>query len=172
MNERSAVDLAWRMHDSVAAAVDRADTKAGFAATVETAVAAVVLTLLSQAHGSPLLARVLFGLSLVALASALVAAMLVVTPRMHTPGEELEPGEFLHFGAVRLRSVEQLLDHVVPTDWDTYMVAKPWVAIAHQSKRLAEIASTKHRLVRASFRAASAGAVLAVGAVLAGGALR
>jgi hypothetical protein len=171
MSEHNAIDLAWRMHDSAAAAVDRADTKAGFAATVETAVAAVVLTLLSQAHGSPLLARVLFGLSLVALATALVAAMLVVTPRLHAPGKQLVPGEFLYFGAVRLRSMDQLwkeLNSQAPR-LTGYGHADVCHAVSHQSKQLAEIAWSKHRLVRVSFLAAGAGgAVAAVGALIGG----
>lgn len=168
MNESTAVDLAWRMHDSAAGAVDRADTKAGFALTVETASAAVVLTLLSQAHGSLLLVRVLFGSALVALAGAVVAAMLVVTPRLHAPTMQVVPGEFLYFGAVRMRSVQQLRWHIDP---DVYggQVARPWEAITHQAKRLAEIAWTKHRLVRVSFLAAGAGSALATIAVLVGG---
>lgn len=171
MNELTAVDLAWRMHDSAASAVDRADTKAGFAATVETAVAAVVLTWLSQAHGAPLTVRVLFGLSLVALGVGLAAAMLVVTPRLHTPGDELVPGEFLYFGAVRLRSIDQLRKHLAPNNYSE-TVAEPWEAISHQAKRLSEIAWAKHRLVRISVMAAGAGAFTAVAAVLLGGGSR
>jgi hypothetical protein len=105
MNGDLAVDLAWRMHDTAAEAVDRADTKAGFAAVVETALAAVVLTLVSQSQGAPVGVRVLFGLALVALAVA-VGSAVVVVPRLHSPGGVLMPGEFLYFGAVRLRSIE------------------------------------------------------------------
>src|SRR5262245_56275780 len=112
MNERIQLDLVWRMHDSAAAAIDKADTKAGFAATVETAMAAVVLTLVSQSHNDPLLARVLFGVALVALAVALGSALLVVVPRLHRTADASAPGEFLYFGAVRSRSVDQLIgDH-------------------------------------------------------------
>ncbi|MFC6156109.1 Pycsar system effector family protein [Kribbella jiaozuonensis] len=171
MNESTAVDLAWRMHDSAAGAIDRADTKAGFAATVETAAAAVVLSLVSQAHGSPLVVRVLFGLSLIALAVALAAAMLVVTPRLHYAGYELSPGEFLYFGAVRLRSVKELRCHIDPTVYGG-LVAEPWEAISHQAKRLAEIAWAKHRLARVSFLAAAVGVAISAVAVLVGGALR
>ncbi|TCO33015.1 hypothetical protein EV652_10314 [Kribbella steppae] len=171
MSSGTELDLAWRMHDSAAAAVDRADTKAGFAATVETAAAAVVLNLLSQAHGAPLAVRVLFGLSLVVLAVALTAAMLVVTPRLHAPGDTLVPGEFLYFGAVRLRSIDQLRKHLAPKNYGE-TVAEPWEAISHQAKRLSEIAWAKHRLVRVSFTAAGAGAVLAVVAVVLGGGSR
>lgn len=171
MSGRTSTDLAWRMHDAAAAAIDKADTKAGFAAAVETALAAVVLSLVSQAHGAPLAARVLFGLSLVALAVALSAALLVVTPRLHTPGKELSPGEFLYFGAVRMRSIEQLRQHLVARGYNQwYEVAEPWEAISHQAKRLSQIAWTKHRLARASLVAAGGGAVLAAGAVLIGGA--
>ncbi len=115
MSGRVELDLAWRMHDSAAQAIDKADTKAGFAATVETALAAVVLTLVSQSHGAPFAARVSFGLALVALAVALGSALLVVVPRLHRPADVLAPGEFLYFGAVRSRSVEQLLyRHIDP----------------------------------------------------------
>src|SRR3954471_10249618 len=115
MSERMQMDLAWRMHDSAAQAIDKADTRAGFAATVETALAAVVLTLVSQSHGSPLVVRMAFGVALVALAVALGSALLVVVPRLHRPADALVPGEFLSFGAVRSRSVEQLLDrHIDP----------------------------------------------------------
>lgn len=168
MNESTAVDLAWRMHDSAAGAIDRADTKAGFVLTLETAAAAVLLTLSSQAHGAPVMVRLLFGLALVALATAMVAAMLVVTPRLHAPALRLVPGEFLYFGAVRVRSILQLRCHIDPEVYGG-QVARPWEAITHQAKRLAEIAWAKHRLVRLSFLAAGAGGALATSAVLVGG---
>ncbi|TCO43598.1 hypothetical protein EV646_112175 [Kribbella antiqua] len=170
MSERMQMDLAWRMHDSAAAAIDKADTKAGLAATVETALAAVVLTFVSQSHGSPLVARVAFGVALVALAVALGSALLVVVPRLHRPADALVPGEFLYFGAVRRRSVEQLLDrHIDPRTYDN-KVADPLVAVTHQAKRLADIAWTKHRWLRVSFVAAVLGAACAVAGVLIGGA--
>ncbi|MGY4770312.1 Pycsar system effector family protein (plasmid) [Kribbella sp. CWNU-51] len=172
MSERMEMDLAWRMHDSAAAAIDKADTKAGFAATVETALAAVVLTLVSRSHGSPLGARMAFGVALVSLAVALGSALLVVVPRLHRPAHALVPGEFLYFGAVRVRSIEQLRKHIVNQGnaSSRYGVAEPLEAIAHHSKRLAEIAWTKHRLARVSVLAAGIGAVLAVAGVLIGGA--
>ncbi|MGW1341343.1 Pycsar system effector family protein [Kribbella sp. NPDC002412] len=170
MNERTQLDLAWRMHDSAAQAIDKADTKAGFAATVETALAALVLTLVSQSHGAPLVARVAFGVALVALAVALGSALLVVVPRLHRPADALVPGEFLYFGAVRRRSVEQLLDrHIHPRTYDN-KVADTLVAVTHQAKRLADIAWTKHQWLRVSFLAAVLGAVLTVAGVLIGGA--
>jgi hypothetical protein len=170
MSGRVELDLAWRMHDSAVAAIDKADTKAGFAATVETALAAVVLTLVSQSHGERLAARVLFGLALVALAVALGSALLVVVPRLHSPADALAPGEFFYFGAVRRRSVEQLLDRHVDPHWTREKVADPLLAVTHQAKRLADIAWAKHRLFRVSFVAVVAGAVLAVAGVLLGGA--
>ncbi|TDW91103.1 Pycsar system effector family protein [Kribbella sp. VKM Ac-2566] len=170
MSERMQMDLAWRMHDSAAAAIDKADTKGGFAATLETALAAVVLTLVSQSHGSPLVARVAFGLALVALAVALGSALLVVVPRLHRPADTLVPGEFLYFGAVRRRSVEQLLNRHIDPQMIRDKVADPLVAVTHQAKRLADIAWTKHRWLRVSSVAAVAGAVLAVAGVLIGGA--
>ncbi|MFG1820392.1 Pycsar system effector family protein [Kribbella sp. NPDC049174] len=169
MSERIVLDLAWRMHDSAAAAIDKADTKAGFAATVETALAAVVLTLVSQSQGAPVAARVLFGLSLSALAVALGSALLVVVPRLHRPADELVPGEFLYFGAVRRRSVAELVDrHIDPATYER--VAFPVVAVTHQAKRLADIAWAKHRWLRVSFAAAVAGAVFTVAGVLIEGA--
>lgn len=94
MNGRTELELAlaWRMHDANKEAIDKADTKAGFAATVETALAAVVLTLVSQSEAEPLPARVLFGIALVALAVALGSALLVVVPRFYKPGDVLLPG--------------------------------------------------------------------------------
>jgi hypothetical protein len=170
MSEHTQLDLAWRMHDSAAAAIDKADTKAGFAATVETALAAVVLTLVSQSDGAPLAARVSFGGALVALAVALGSALLVVVPRLHRPADALVPGEFLYFGAVRRRSVEQLLGrHLDPLN-PFEEVADPLVAVTHQAKRLADTAWTKHQWLRMSFAAAVVGAVLAVAGVLIGGA--
>ncbi|MEU4603477.1 Pycsar system effector family protein [Kribbella sp. NPDC023972] len=170
MNERTQLDLAWRMHDSAAAAIDKADTKAGFAATVETALAAVVLTLVSQSDGAPLGARVLFGVALVALAVALGSALLVVVPRLHRPADALVPGEFLYFGAVRRRSVVQLLDRHIDPQLTRDKVADPLVAVTHQAKRLADIAWTKHQWLRVSFLAAVLGAAFAVAGVLIGGA--
>jgi hypothetical protein len=170
MSERTQMDLAWRMHDSAAQAIDKADTKAGYAASVETALAAVILTLVSQSHGSPLVARAAFGVALTALAVALGSALLVVEPRVWTPADALVPGEFLYFGAVRRRSVEQLLDrHIDPRSLDKE-VAEPLDAVTHQAKRLADIAWTKHQWLRVSFVAAVLGAVFAVAGVLIGGA--
>jgi hypothetical protein len=170
MSERVQMDLAWRMHDLAAAAIDKADTKAGFAATVEAALAAVVLMLVSQSHGSPLCARMAFGAALVALAVALGSALLVVVPRLHRAADALVPGEFLCFGAVRRRSVEQLLDSHIDPQWSREKVADPLVAVTHQAKRLAGIAWTKHQWLRVSFASAALGAVLAVAGVLIGGA--
>lgn len=169
MSERTQMELAWRMHDSAAQAIDKADTKAGFAATVETALAAVVLTLVSQSHGSPLAARVAFGVALVALAVALGSALTVVVPRLHHSTYKMLLGEFLYFGAVRMRSVEQLRQHLDP---DVYggLVAEPLLAVSHQANRLADIAWSKHRWLRVSFAAAVVGAVFAVAGVLIGGA--
>lgn len=169
MSAQLGLDLAWRMHDAAATAVDRADTKAGFAATVETALGAVVLTLVSQAADEPLSVRVLFGCALVALAVALGSALLVVFPRLHRPDKQLVPGEFLYFGAVRQRSIEQLRCHIAPRQF-IERVAEPLGAITHQSKRLADIAWVKHQWLRVSFLAVAAGAVFTVAAVLIGGA--
>ena len=170
MSERVELDLVWRMHDSAAAAIDRADTTAGFAATVETALAAVVLTLVSQSHSAPIVARIAFGLALVALAVALASALLVVVPRLHRPADALVPGEFLYFGAVRVRSVEQLLDHHISPNYYRDKVADTRVAVAHHAKHLAGIAWAKHRWLRVSFLAVVAGAALTVAGVLVGGA--
>jgi hypothetical protein len=170
MTGRVELDLAWRMRDSAAAAIDKADTKAGFAATVETALAAVVLTLVSQSHGSPVAARVLFGLALVALAMALGSALLVVVPRLHRPAGVLAPGEFLYFGAVRSRSVEQLLYRHIDPKFAGEKGADPLVAVTHQAKRLADSAWTKQQWLRVSFASAVAGAVFTVAGVLIGGA--
>jgi hypothetical protein len=167
MSGRVELDLAWRMHDSAAAAIDKADTKAGFAATAETALAAVVLTFVSHSNGDPLVARVLFGVALAALAVALGSALLVVVPRLHLLAGSLVPGEFLYLSAVRHRSVEQL--HIAPK-LHGEKVADPLVAVTLQAKRLADVAWTKHRWVRFSVVAAVAGAVFAVAGVLIGGA--
>ncbi|WP_329481585.1 DUF5706 domain-containing protein [Kribbella sp. NBC_01484] len=169
MSDNVRLDLAWRMHDSAAAAIDKADTKAGFAATVETALAAVVLTLVSQSHSAALAVRVLFGLALAALAVALGSALLVVVPRLHHPGFKLVPGEFLYFGAVRLRSIRELRQHIDPEVYGE-LVAEPWEAVSHHAKRLADIAWSKHHWLRISLTAASAGVLFSVAGVLVGGA--
>jgi hypothetical protein len=170
MSGRDVMGLAWRMHDAASSAIDKADTKAGFAATVETALAAVVLTLVSQSAGSPIVARLLLGVALVALAVALGSALLVVVPRLHKPADALVPGEFLYFGAVRRRTVDQLTEHIVGRGIDMEGIAEPLKAVVVQSKRLADIAWTKHQWLRVSFVAAVAGAVFAVAGVLIGGA--
>jgi hypothetical protein len=170
MNGFTVMELAWRMHDSAQSAVDRADTKAGFVAAVETALAAVALTLVSQSSGSPLAARVLFGLALVALAVALASALLVVVPRLHRPADALAPGEFLYFGAVRVRSVEQLTHNHIAQAYPHEKVADPLVAVVHQARTLADIAWTKHQWLRLSFAAAVLGVAFTVAGVLIGGA--
>jgi hypothetical protein len=164
------LDLAWRMRDSAAAAIDKADTGAGFAAPVETALAAMVLTLVSQSHGAPFAARVSFGLALVSLAVALGSALLVVVPRLHRPAHALAPGEFLHFGAVRSRSVQQLLYRHIDPKFAGEKVTDPLVAVTHQANRLADIAWSKQQWLRVSFASALAGAGFTVAGVLIGGA--
>jgi hypothetical protein len=129
----------------------------------------MVLTLVSQSHRAPLGVRVLFGLALVALAVALGSALLVAVPRLHRPADALVPGEFLYFGAVRRRSIEQLHHDIVPTSAGE-SVSDPVVAVTHQAKRLADIAWTKHRWLRVSFLAVVSGAVFTVTGVLIGGA--
>jgi hypothetical protein len=89
--------------------------------------------LVSQSAGAPVGVRVLFGLALAALAVALGSAVLVVVPRLHRPGGVLMPGEFLYFGAVRLRSLEQLRRHLRPMNVGEE-VAEPWEAISYRAK--------------------------------------
>ncbi|TCM35113.1 Pycsar system effector family protein [Kribbella sp. VKM Ac-2568] len=172
MSGRAELDLAWRMHDSAALAVDRADTKAGFAAAAETALSAAVLTLVSQSQTAPIGARALFGLALVALAVALGSALLVAVPRLHRPADALVPGEFLYFGAVRRRSIDQLLDRHLSSTYSADKVADPLAAVTHQAKRLADIAWTKHQWLRVSFLAVVVGAALTVAGLLLGGGSR
>ncbi|TCC48065.1 hypothetical protein E0H73_43075 [Kribbella pittospori] len=169
MSDNVRLDLAWRMHDSAAGAIDRADTKAGFVATVETALAAVVLAQVSQSQGAPVAVRLLFGLALAALAVALGSALLVVVPRLHYTGIKLVPGEFLYFGAVRVRSIRELRQHIDPEVYGE-LVAEPWEAVSHHAKRLADIAWSKHRWLRLSFAAAASGVLFSVAGVLLGGA--
>ena len=94
----------------------------------------------------------------------------VLVPRLHRPADVLAPGEFLYFGAVRRRSVEQLLDRHIDPQWPGKKVADPLVAVTHQAKRLADIGWAKHRWLRASFAAAVSGAVFTAAGVLIGGA--
>jgi hypothetical protein len=112
-----------------------------------------------------LAARVSFGVALVALAVALGSALLVVVPRLHYSSYEMVPGEFLYFGAVRVRSVEELRLHLDPAVYGG-LVAEPLLAVSHQAKRLADIAWSKHRWLRVSFAAVVAGAASAAAGVL------
>lgn len=147
------VDQAWRVHDTTAAAIGKADTKAGFAATLETAAIAAVVTV----AGQPFIAtagKVALGISAALLLAALVLAVAVVLPILrnrHT--KAARPGDYLYFGSLRRTTPTELADRLTSEDAVTGLCA--------QTITLSRLAWIKHRLLQASLIAAIAGIALA-----------
>ncbi|MFC9687775.1 Pycsar system effector family protein [Kribbella sp. NPDC056951] len=160
--------LLWRSYDAQVAEIEKADTKANFAVAAETALAVIVLNLLSTSHSPVLAGRVMLGVSLAALAVALGAALLVVMPRLHRPGGMVQPGEFLYFGAVRVRSLDELLRQIAEAD-TVYALRVQQRAIVQHTKVLAQIAWSKYACLWVSFVAAGAAMVFGMLGVLLGG---
>ncbi len=160
-----AMDAAWRVHDIAADALVRVDAKAGFAATVETAATAAVLTLAAAGAARRAVAVVPLVTGGVLLAAGVVLSVLVVLQVLRSARlPEGAPRNFLYFGALAAMEPVGLTDVLVKallSDRDVVEVVR------EQAVTLSRLADRKHRLLRWSLLAAVAGGVLcAVGLAL------
>ncbi|QNE21925.1 hypothetical protein F1D05_33435 [Kribbella qitaiheensis] len=161
ITKTSPLDLAWRAHDAAAASIGKADTKAGFVATLDTAVLAGVLAIADKSS-SPKAFQVLTGLGAGCLVLAVLFAVTVVLPILRVRQTRRHAaGNWLYFGAVRHHSATELADRLTGED--------PLRGVCAQTVTLARLAWLKHRLLQASLLATVAGIALFLTALIAGG---
>jgi hypothetical protein len=153
-----AMDTAWRVHDLAADALVRVDAKAGFAAMVETAATAAVLTLAAAGATANAMTLVPLLAGGLLLAAGVVLAVLVVLPVLRSGRLPVgASGNFLFFGALAAMEPTGLTDVLVKallSDRDLVEV------VCEQAVTLSRLADRKHRLLRWSLLAAVAGGVL------------
>lgn len=147
-----ALGLAWRVHDAAAGSIGKADAKAGFFVTLDTAILAAVLTV-GDLDRLGSVARVLLATGVLFLAVAILAAVGVVLPILRARhATERAAGDFLYFGAVRTHTPGELADRLIAEDTVQGVCA--------QSITLARLAWLKHRLLQVSMLATIAGSNL------------
>ncbi|MGC4940505.1 Pycsar system effector family protein [Kribbella sp. DT2] len=140
--------MAWRIHDAVAGSIGKADTKAGFVATLNTALLAGVLTL---AHPDRLGAtgRVVVSIGIFLMVAAVLSAVAVVLPILRARHTKHSNGSVLYFGTIRHHSPDGLVDRL-----DGEGAVREVCAQAVVLSRLSWI---KHRLLQLSLIATIAG---------------
>jgi hypothetical protein len=142
---------AQKVHDSVASSIGKADTKAGFVATLNTAVLAGVVALvrLDQLGTA---GWVLVSLGVALMVGALLCAVAVVLPILRARHTKHGAGNVLYFGTVRHYTAEELADRLAGEDTAWEMCAQAVV--------LSRLSWIKHRLLQASMYATIAGACI------------
>jgi hypothetical protein len=154
--------MAWRVHDAAAGSIDKAETKAGFVATLNTALLAGVLTIarLDQLHTA---GRILVTLGAALMVAAVLFAVAAVLPILRARHTKHSTGNVLYFGTVRQHSAARLADRLASEDTVQ--------EVCGQAVVLSRLSWLKHRLVQLSLIATVAGSNL-VGwtLLLAGGA--
>jgi hypothetical protein len=154
--------MAWRVHDAAAGSIDKADTKAGFVATVNGALLAVVLTV-ADLDRLGTVGRILVAAGGALMVAAVLSAVAVVLPVLRARHTKHSSGNVLYFGTVRQHSPAALADRLGSEDSVQEVCAQAVV--------LSRLSWTKHRLVQLAMIATVAGSNL-VGwtLLLAGGA--
>lgn len=150
--DKAVLDLAWRVHDTAAASIAKADTKAGFVATVNTALLAGVLTLTHPDRLGPV-AGFLVSLGIAFMAAAILFAVAVAVPILRARNaKHATAGDFLYFGAVRHSSPNVLAERLEDED--------PLRGVCNQAITLSRLSWLKHRLVQLSLLATIVGSNL------------
>jgi hypothetical protein len=140
--------MAWRVHDAAAGSIGKADTKAGFVATVNGALLAGVLTLVHLDRlGTG--ARLLVALGGALMVAAVLFAVAVVLPILRARHTRHSSGNVLYFGTVRHHSPDDLADRLSSEDTVREVCAQAVV--------LSRLSWTKHRLLQLSLIATIAG---------------
>ncbi|TSD93462.1 hypothetical protein FOV72_19575 [Gordonia rubripertincta] len=153
------VDTAWRIHGALADWTGKVETKASFTLSIETALMVGIVTLYSSGRALSELEgprSITAGVGVTLLAIAMLFAVGVVIPQLRSNQklkEEAAAGNFIYFGHLR---------HLEPEAIGNLINNSEILPIlAHQHRRMAEIAWTKHRCVQVSMVLA----VLGVGLV-------
>ena len=142
---------AQKVHDSVAGSIGKADAKAGFVATMNTAVLAGVVALVHLDKLSTA-GRVLVSLGVVLMVAALLCAVAVVLPILRARHTKHGSGNVLYFGTVRHYTPEELADRLAGEDTAREMCAQAVV--------LSRLSWIKHRLLQLAMLSTIAGATV------------
>lgn len=119
--EPMAVTTAWRIHASLAEWTGRADTKASTALSVELAVLAGGMALISSGRGAgpdgTVLSAVLMASGMVLVLLGVFLAVAALLPRSwKKPGDPAEAENFVYFGTLRRMPSEQVVTMLRDTD--------------------------------------------------------
>lgn len=154
--------LASRVLDTVGCSIGKADSKAAFLTSLDTAVLAGVLAM--QPAGLGAVSRVLLGAGagLITVAALLAVAVVLPILRSRHAGRRTA-GDFLYFGAVRTHTAAELTERLTSAD--------SVKGVCAQAITLSRLSWLKHRLLQVAMLATIAGGLLiATTLLLAGGA--
>jgi hypothetical protein len=157
MAEPDAVRDAWQIHAALSEWTGRADAKASFALTIESAALTVIAALsgphqrIGSLHGFWALLLLRTGVALIAL--ALLAAVAAVLPRGGPKAVRADwQQNYIYFGHIRHWDPDLLAEKLSQND--------SLAALARQLVVMSEIVWRKHRYVRWSLVLAALGAAL------------
>ncbi|WP_425824621.1 Pycsar system effector family protein [Streptomyces fractus] len=147
-SDHEAVETAWRVHAEIGSWTTKADAKATFALTLDTAAVAGIIALstddhvLTDVHGWGGRTLLWAGTTLILMSG--VFAMLVVLPRLRSRRTRSEASQnFIYFGHLRHREPEELAEALKTTN------VLP--VLSRQLIATSKIAWRKHRHIQASF---------------------
>ncbi len=152
-----ATEAAWRIYSIIGDWTARVDAKASFALTLESASAAGIIALSANgglfAHPHGWGPRVLLWLGTVLVLASAAFAALVVVPRLHPSRARAEaPDNFIYFGHLMHREATELAASLQQT---------PLLPVlSRQLVIMSRITWTKHRHVQISFALFALGALL------------
>ncbi|WP_405646214.1 Pycsar system effector family protein [Streptomyces sp. NBC_00019] len=156
--EARAIETAWRIHAELGNWTAKADAKASFALTLDSAATAGIVALsngdhvFADLHGWS--ARSLLWSGIVLIIGSGLFAMLVVVPRLRARKVEAEAASnFIYFGHLKHRQADELANALKETD------ILP--VLSKQLITMSKIAWDKHRHVQLSFVTFGLGVALA-----------
>jgi hypothetical protein len=160
LTEKECIETAWRIHAAISDWTTKADAKATFALTVETALLGLAVAFAGSGHLSGAQGA-LVALGAATMIFAISSSALVVYPTLRRKALAAEaPANFIYFGHIKHMTEDQLFTHLCG---DNLLRV-----LTHQVKITADIAWTKHRKIQTSLIAAALGAGLTGMAVLVG----
>jgi len=145
IDEREALETAWRLHASVQDWVGKVDAKASFAFGLEVAVITAVLALTTKGDASldSWHEVTLFIVGVVLIGLAIVMASLAVVPRIRMRRHlEAKSHDFVYFGQLKNWHPDDLQEALLERS--------PLEGLSKQLVVISRIAWRKHRLVQAS----------------------
>ena len=153
--------LASRVLDTVGGSIGKADSKAAFVTSLDTAVLAGVLAM--QPAGLGVIARVLLGIGTALIAIAALFAVAVVLPILR-PRHAKTAGNSLYFGTIRHHSAAGLRMRLASEDQTDVLCA--------QAVILSRLSWIKHRLLQVAMLGTISGGLLIAGTLLLAGGAR